>query len=219
SPGNWPARPPGSPLNANGCTPPCRPSPRPRPRSRARTRRLRARPDVRRDGRELAPSGRPGPFPTRHEHQEEVIIVMRGIHGEQYAQVDNAGPFAPAVWPSPVHRTPEWIIWLAQLLRLLYRVIRFVIRHPLLDVAAGVLVLAWHQAGLPGVIAAVTSALGAFLIVRIVWPGWFAKLVTVPLRCRWRWVWCYRRRWRAVLTIAGLGPAFPRQVTIALLRP
>ena len=32
------------------------------------------------------------------------------------------------------------------------------IRHPLLDVAAGVLVLAWYQAGWPGVIAAVTSA-------------------------------------------------------------
>ena len=50
---------------------------------------------------------------------------MHDIHGEQYAQVDNADPFAPAVWRSPVHRTPEWIIWLVQLLRLLYRVIRF----------------------------------------------------------------------------------------------
>ncbi len=47
---------------------------------------------------------------------------MRDIHGEQYAQVDNADPFAPAVWRSPVHRTPEWIIWLVQLVRLLARV-------------------------------------------------------------------------------------------------
>ena len=47
---------------------------------------------------------------------------------------DNADPFAPAVWRSPVHRTPEWIIWLAQLVRLLYQVVRFVVRHPLLDV-------------------------------------------------------------------------------------
>ena len=44
--------------------------------------------------------------------------------------------------------------------RLLVRVVCFVIRHPLLDSAAGVLVLAWYQAGWLGVIAAVTSAAG-----------------------------------------------------------
>jgi DNA segregation ATPase FtsK/SpoIIIE, S-DNA-T family len=142
---------------------------------------------------------------------------MRDIHGEQYAQVDNADPFAPAVWRSPVHRTPEWIIWLVQLIRLLARVVWFVIRHPLLDVAAGVLVLAWYQAGWPGVIAAVTSAFGVLGIVRIVWPEWFTRLVTVPVRCRWRWWWTYRRRWRAVLTIAGLGPKYRGQVVLPVL--
>jgi DNA segregation ATPase FtsK/SpoIIIE, S-DNA-T family len=141
---------------------------------------------------------------------------MRGIHGEQYAQVDNADPFAPAVWRSPVHRTPEWIIWLVQLIRLLARIARLIVRHPLVDVAAGILVLAWRQAGWPGVVAAVTSAAGALVMVRIVWPGWFTRLVTVPARCRWRW-WAYRRRWRAVLTIAGLAPAYRGQVTLPAL--
>jgi DNA segregation ATPase FtsK/SpoIIIE, S-DNA-T family len=142
---------------------------------------------------------------------------MRDIHGEQYAQVDNADPFAPAVWRSPVHRTPEWIIWLAQLVRLLCQVVRFVVRHPLLDVAADVLILAWYQAGWPGVIAAVTSALGALGILRIVWPGWFTRLISAPVRWRWWWWWCYRRRWRAVLTIAGLGPTYRGQVTLPAL--
>jgi DNA segregation ATPase FtsK/SpoIIIE, S-DNA-T family len=142
---------------------------------------------------------------------------MPRLSGEQYAQVDNADPFAPAVWRSPVHRTPEWIIWLVQLLRLLARAVWFILRHPLLDAAAGVLVLAWYQAGWPGVIAAVTSALGALLVVRIMWPGWFARLVTVPARCQWRWWWCYRRRWRPVLTIAGLGPKYRGQVTLPAL--
>jgi DNA segregation ATPase FtsK/SpoIIIE, S-DNA-T family len=142
---------------------------------------------------------------------------MPRIDGEQYAQVENADPFAPAVWRSPVHRTPEWIIWLVQLIRLLVRVIWFLLRHPLLDVAAGVLVLAWYQAGWPGVIAAMTSALGALVILRIMLPGWFTRLVSVPARCRWRWWWCYRRRWRAVLTIAGLGPKYRGQVTLPAL--
>jgi hypothetical protein len=96
---------------------------------------------------------------------------MRDIHGEQYAQVERADPFAPAVWRSPVHRTPEWIIWLVQLVRLLARTVWFILRHPLLDMAAGILVLAWCQAGWPGVIAALTSAAGVLVIVRIVWPG------------------------------------------------
>ena len=142
---------------------------------------------------------------------------MPRLSGEQYAQVERADPFAPAVWRSPVHRTPEWIIWLVQFLRLLWRVAWFIVRHPLLDVAAGVLVLAWYQAGWPGVIAAVTSALGALGILRIVWPGWFTRLVSAPVRCRWRWWWCYRRRWRAVMTIAGLAPTYRGQVTLPAL--
>src|SRR5260370_24472946 len=79
---------------------------------------------------------------------------MRDIHGEQYAQVDNADPFAPAVWRSPVHRTPEWIIWLVQLLRPLWRGAWFIVRHPLLVVAAGGLGGAWGHAGRPGFVAA-----------------------------------------------------------------
>ena len=70
--------------------------------------------------------------------------------GEQIAQVDNADPFAAPVWRSPVHRTPEWIIWLVQLIRLLVRVIWFLIRHPLLDAAAGMVILTWAQGGLAG---------------------------------------------------------------------
>ena len=46
---------------------------------------------------------------------------MRDFTGEQIAQVENADPFAAPVWRSPVHRTPEWVIWLVQLIRLLVR--------------------------------------------------------------------------------------------------
>ena len=142
---------------------------------------------------------------------------MRDARGEQYAQVDNADPFARAVWRSPVHRTPEWIIWLVQLIRLLIRIAWFLIRHPLLDVAAGILVLAWVQARWPGVIAVLASAAGVLVVVRITLPDWFARLVTLPAQCRWRWWWCYRRSWRAVMTIAGLAPTYRGQVTVPVL--
>ena len=54
-----------SPPTASGCTPHSTTSP---PRARP------PRPDARRDGRELAPSGRPWSLPTWHR-KEEVIIV------------------------------------------------------------------------------------------------------------------------------------------------
>ena len=63
---------------------------------------------------------------------------MRGnVTGEQYAQVDNQDPFASPVWRSPVYRTPEAIIWIVQLVRLLVRVAWFLIRHPRPYHAAG----------------------------------------------------------------------------------
>ncbi len=106
---------------------------------------------------------------------------MRDFTGEQIAQVDNADPFAAPVWRSPVHRTPEWIIWLVQLIRLLVRVIWFLIRHPLLDAAAGLVILTWAEAGWPGVVVLVnvTAAARGDAAARG-WPDWFARLS----RCR-----------------------------------
>ena len=141
---------------------------------------------------------------------------MRDVTGEQYAQVDNADPFASPVWRSPVHRTPEWIIWLVQLIRLLVRVIWFLIRHPLLDAAAGLVILTWAKAGWPGVVVLANVTVASLVTLRLWRPDWFARLVTVPLRCRWRW-WFYRRHWRPVMTIAGLAPVYRGQVMLPVL--
>jgi len=141
---------------------------------------------------------------------------VRDFTGEQYAQVDNADPFAAPVWRSPVHRTPEWVIWLVQLIRLLVRVIWFLIRHPLLDAAAGVVILTWARAGWPGVLVLVNVTVASLVTLRLWRPDWFARLVTVPIRCRWRWL-VYRRRWHAVMTIAGLAPLYRGRITLPVL--
>ncbi len=67
---------------------------------------------------------------------------MRYVTGEQIAQVDNPDPFASPVWRSPVYRTPEAAIMVVQLTRLIVGVVRFLLRHPLLVVGAGVVTLA-----------------------------------------------------------------------------
>jgi len=85
-----------------------------------------------------------------------------------------------------------------------------------MDVAAGLVILTWAKAGWPGVVVLANVTIAALLTLRVWRPDWFARLVTVPLRCRWRW-WFYRRHWRAVMTITGLAPVYRGQVMLPVL--
>jgi len=140
-----------------------------------------------------------------------------GVTGEPNAQVDNPDPFTPPAWRSPVYRTPEPIIWAVQLTRLIWRLAWFVIRHPLLDLAAGIVFLIWVRAGWPGLVALAATAAVILGALRLWRPRWFTRLVTAPLRDRWRW-WFYRRHWHSVLTITGLAPAYRGRVMLPVLR-
>ena len=141
---------------------------------------------------------------------------MRNISGEQLAQVDNPDPFANPVWRSPVYRTPEGLILAVQLVRTLVRLTWFLLRHPLLDLAAGLLIFTWLEAGWPGLAGLAAFALAALTVLRLVWPHWFARLVASPARNRWRW-WFYRRHWQAVMTITRLAPAYRGRVVVPVL--
>ena len=141
---------------------------------------------------------------------------MRNVTGEQLAQVDNPDPFAPPVWRSPVYRTPEGIILIVQLGRFIARSVWFLVRHPLTDTAAGLLVLVWLEAGWPGLVVLAVVVLTALTVVRMAWPHWFARLVSGPARNRWRW-WFYRRHWHAVMTVARLAPSYRGRVVIPIL--
>jgi S-DNA-T family DNA segregation ATPase FtsK/SpoIIIE len=142
---------------------------------------------------------------------------MRGsVRGEQYAQVDNPDPFASPVWRSPVYRTPEFVIWIVQLFRLLWRVLWFVIRHPGLDVAAGVLLLVWVNTGWQGLATLAGVVVTCLAALRLASPRRFTRLISAPARNRWRW-WCYRRRWQAVMTISRLAPLYQGRVLLPVL--
>ncbi len=141
---------------------------------------------------------------------------MRNVTGEQLAQVDNPDPFASPVWRSPVYRTPEFVIWVVQLVRLLARLVRFVVRHPRLDLAAGAVVLVWLNAGWPGVVALASAVVVGLAALRAWRPVDFTRFVAVPVRCRWRW-WFYRRHWHGVLTIARLAPLYRGRIVFPLL--
>lgn len=138
------------------------------------------------------------------------------LRSDYYAQVDNGDPFAPPVWRSPVYRTPESAILAVQFARSLWWLIRFIIRHPLLDLTGAIIVLVGLKAGWPGLVALAGTSAAALITLRIWRPDWFTRWVAVPARSRWRW-WCYWRRCQAVLTVAGLAPNYQGRTLVPIL--
>ena len=87
------------------------------------------------------------------------------MSGEQLAQVDNPDPFARPVWRSPVYRTPHVVIWVVQLVRLIWRVVRFAAFTRCSTRRGGLLVFTWLNLGWPG-LAAVVVVLVAVVVLR-----------------------------------------------------
>jgi S-DNA-T family DNA segregation ATPase FtsK/SpoIIIE len=143
-------------------------------------------------------------------------VKITSYSGQQLAQIDNPDPFAPPAWRSPVYHTPGWVIIIVQFCRALFALAKFLARHPLLDVEATVLVLAWRLAGWPGPVILASAVTVILVGWRLRWPGSFARFIAIPVRGRWR-RWHYQRQWLAVLTIARLVPVFRGQVLVPVL--
>ena len=56
--------------------------------------------------------------------------MRKVVTGEQVARLSNPDPFALPAWRAPVYRTPAGIVIIAQLARLLGRLVRLAWRHP-----------------------------------------------------------------------------------------
>ena len=103
-----------------------------------------------------------------------------GVMGEHLAQVDNRDPFAAPIWRSPVYRTPEPVIFVVQLVRLVLRLLWFALTHPLLDAIATLVVVTWLGLGWPGVAGLALAAVAGLAGLRVIQPEWFARFVAVP---------------------------------------
>jgi len=142
--------------------------------------------------------------------------VTTVVDGERWAQVANPDPFALPVWRSPVHRTPHWVIVAVQAARLICRLVRFLARHPIASGAAALAAWIWVALGWPA-LAAIAGSLGLALAAwRWRHPASFTRFAGDPARSQWR-SWCYRRRWHAVMTIAGLSVTYRGRVVVPAL--
>jgi S-DNA-T family DNA segregation ATPase FtsK/SpoIIIE len=142
--------------------------------------------------------------------------MRRAVTGEELAQLYNPDPFAMPRWRAPVYRTPLGIILVAKLARLLGWLIRMTARHPL---AASMLALAavtWADLGWVTLAALVPAAVAMLTAWRWFWPVSFSRWVGRPARGKWR-TWCYRRRWAAVMTIAGVAPWYQGRTLLPVL--
>jgi len=140
----------------------------------------------------------------------------RPVAGQPLAQVDNPDPFAAPVWRSPIYETPYPVIMLVQLARMVWRLLRFVVRHPVLDAGCGLLAFLYVQLGWPGPVLLAVLAAAVLGMVYLLWPEWFSRHVTEAARDGWR-SWFYRRRWTAALTLAGLAPSYRGRVLVPVL--
>ena len=138
------------------------------------------------------------------------------VAGEQLAQVDNRDPFAPSVWRSPVYRTPEPVIMVVQLVRLIWRLLWFALTHPGVDAVTALVVVTWLGMGWPGLVGLAVVMVIGLAGLRVIQPAWFARFVAVPIGDWLRW-WFYRRRWKAAMTLAGLAPDYQGQPVLPVL--
>jgi len=140
----------------------------------------------------------------------------RQVMGQPLAQVDNPDPFAVPVWRSPVYQTPHAVIWTVQLVRVIWRLLWFIVRHPLLDAGCALLVFTYLRLGWVGLVALAAFIAVDVALVYLLWPEWFARHVVQAARDQWR-QWFYRRRWQAAMTLAGLAPTYRGRVLVPLL--
>lgn len=143
-------------------------------------------------------------------------MKMSTFSGDQLAQVNNPDPFAVPVWRSPVMHTPGWIIAIVQLARLLRALVKFVIRHPLVDFTAADLAVTYAELGWPGVVALVLSLMVVLAVWRWRWPRSFSRFIGRPALGKWR-RWHYRRHWAAVMTIGRLAPVYQGRLLLPVL--
>ncbi len=106
--------------------------------------------------------------------------MRRVITGEQVAQIYNPDPFARPVFRAPVYQTPAGIILLAWLARLLYRLARLAVRHPVTTVTLALLAFLWFTITWIGLIAIIACAILILATWRYFWPSGFCPVGDCP---------------------------------------
>ncbi|MFD0900576.1 FtsK/SpoIIIE domain-containing protein [Actinomadura sediminis] len=124
--------------------------------------------------------------------------------GENVAVESQRDPFAAPKWAPPVWHMPEALVLLVNAVRVLVRVVVFLVRNIVpVSAAAGLGWLAYTYGWTVPVlvVALVLVLLGTWAAAD---RSSFVRYLARPVRARWRSAWTYRRHWQPVLVTAGL---------------
>jgi DNA segregation ATPase FtsK/SpoIIIE, S-DNA-T family len=113
---------------------------------------------------------------------------------------------------------PQALVLVAGLIRIVWRLVAFAVRHLAATATVGAAVWVWTRYGwTPLAITAALLASGGL--------GWattdrgsFLRYVGRPVRARWRLLWTYRRHWQPVMVTAGLGKVHKGREYLPTLR-
>lgn len=104
-----------------------------------------------------------------------------------------------------VVRTPGIVFLVVHLWRLSVAIVKTVVRHPIACAVVGAVTASLYLLGWR----ATMASLGVLAYVLLGWralePRSFARFIAWPAVGWWRWMWIYRRKWRAVMAVTGLA--------------
>jgi len=143
-------------------------------------------------------------------------MSLSPFSGEQIVQVTNPDPFAKPVLRSPVLHTPLWMISIAQLARLAYKLLRLMFRHPVITLMLGALCASWWRFGWPGPVALTMALCAGSVLWWQRWPDSWSARVAEPMRGRYR-LWHYKRQWAALMTVSRLTIGYHGRILVPAL--
>ncbi|MFI6454216.1 FtsK/SpoIIIE domain-containing protein [Streptosporangium amethystogenes] len=131
--------------------------------------------------------------------------MLRKLPGAEVQSVVSTTPDTSIVWAPTVVKTPAIVTIAVWVWRLGVGLVRMVWRHPLVcslvgGVSASVAVAGWYLTVV--IVGALVCAVSTWAGL---WPGAGMRVLVWPAVGWLRLVWVYRRRWRAVVSVAGLG--------------
>src|SRR5260370_42636522 len=74
----------------------------------------------------------------------------------------------------------------------------------------------WLAAGWRPVASLALAVAAGLVVLGVVRPDWFTRLVSGPGRRRWL-SWFYRRHWHRAIALSRLAPSYPGRVAVQVL--
>ncbi|MFG1964780.1 FtsK/SpoIIIE domain-containing protein [Nonomuraea sp. NPDC049028] len=131
--------------------------------------------------------------------------MLRKLPGDHVENVVSTRPDTSIHYRPLVVRTPGIVFLFGHLFKLFSALGRMVWRHPMACALWGAAGAYLYVFGWKAMLLALALEACLLGIWGSVWPRSFARYVRWPLVSWWRWLVVYRRRWRGVMAVSGLG--------------